>query len=358
MLLIGIWRHGMQRWAAIADDERLGLREKLAQAAQEKLAKEPHNAPGLEHLPRGTHLETRVAGLLKRMVRARARMEAKAAAREGKAAAGGDGAGTSAAATDDASLPPPPPPPPQQQPVGAAVPAVPPLSPADISLSDSLQRSVDAVAALRASGGDPDAALRQLGAQVKTRASTSTSSASPGGAGEAGIWALVAIKIAAAAGGEGVPEQGWTGAELQARVDALFKGAAGFAGNATAAAGAPASSPPVPSATKLEASPAAAVPEVEMEEAEEKAKEEVQAPAPAVEEKKEEVAPAAAPAPAAAAVSPAAPPATTDAVMAPAAAAALTPTAPAGCETAAANASPPPLPPPQQQQQADDDNNA
>ena len=357
MLLIGIWRHGMQRWAAIANDERLNLKEKLAQAAQEKLAKEPHNAPGLEHLPRGTHLETRVAGLLKRMVRARASIEAKAAreakaAVEGKArAAAGDGGGAGIAAAADASLPPQQ----QQQQQQPALP-VPPLSPAEITLSESLQRSVDAVAALRASGGDVDAALKQLGAQVRTRASTS-----PGRAGEAGIWALVAIKIAASSGG--APEEtGWTGAELQARVDALFEGsAAGFA--------APASSPPVPAAaTKREeashaAAPAApapvaasaAVPEVEMEEAEaaeEKEGEEVQAPAAlAVQKEEEEVA-----APVAAAVSPAAPPATTDTVMAPVAAAAPAAAAVApGGETAAATAPPPPPPP---QQQADDGKDA
>lgn len=370
MLLIGVWRHGMQRWAAIANDERLGLKEKLAQAAQEKLAKEPHNAPGLEHLPRGTHLETRVAGLLKRMVRARASVEARAAReaeRERKAAGGGGGGGGEGAGPSSAAVPQE-----QQQP---PPPPVPPLDPAEISLSDSLQRSVDAVAALRATPGEGgeealNRALRQLGAQVKTRAAavpSSSAATSPRGAGEAGIWALVAIKIAAAAGG--VPEQeGWTGPELQAKVDALFEeGAAGcFAGGGGATAGAPASSPPpvLPAAPKREDPPAAAapsaapaaVPEVEMEEAkeEEEAKKEEEeemevAPAP----EKEGAAPSAPPA-APAAASPAAPPATTDAVaMAPVAAApdaAATAPAAAAEETAAAT----PLPPPQA---ADADNN-
>ena len=66
-LLLGVWRHGMGHWAAMAGDGELDLADKLAQAAQEKHAKEAANAPGLEHLPRGTHLETRAQGLLRKL---------------------------------------------------------------------------------------------------------------------------------------------------------------------------------------------------------------------------------------------------------------------------------------------------
>ena len=97
-LLLGVWRHGMGHWAAMAGDGELDLADKLAQAAQEKHAKEAANAPGLEHLPRGTHLETRAQGLLRRLRDREAGRPVRACVRSASRSATPGVAGVAAAA--------------------------------------------------------------------------------------------------------------------------------------------------------------------------------------------------------------------------------------------------------------------
>eukprot|EP00884_Botryococcus_braunii_P018071 jgi/Botrbrau1/4948/Bobra.0122s0026.1 len=68
MLLLGVYWYGMGRWELMAEDMRLGLGSKLELAASEKRGKEYAEAidPSIE-LPKGSHLETRVLGLLKKL---------------------------------------------------------------------------------------------------------------------------------------------------------------------------------------------------------------------------------------------------------------------------------------------------
>ncbi|KAK9788572.1 hypothetical protein WJX73_002856 [Symbiochloris irregularis] len=70
MLLLGVHWFGQNQWEAIARDERLGLRDKLAAAAVEKTlrkAGKKMNDKDSQLLPRGSMLETRVLQLLKKL---------------------------------------------------------------------------------------------------------------------------------------------------------------------------------------------------------------------------------------------------------------------------------------------------
>ncbi|KAK9824197.1 hypothetical protein WJX72_008454 [[Myrmecia] bisecta] len=69
MLLLGVYWYGMGHWQAMADDERLRLGTMLAQAAVEKRTREPAQPqdPDAIVLPKGSHLETRVLALLKKL---------------------------------------------------------------------------------------------------------------------------------------------------------------------------------------------------------------------------------------------------------------------------------------------------
>lgn len=170
-LLVGVWRHGLGRWAAMAGDAGLGLGDKLAQAAQERHQKEAANAPGLEHLPRGTHLETRALGLLRRLRHA---------------VEGGPPPGRTRGRSKS------------RTPTPAREPAPPP----PVVLSDGLLKSAAELAALATSArGDArlKSVVQKVGAQVGALAG------SRGGPPAAAVWAAVAAQ----AGGA------WSGAELE-----------------------------------------------------------------------------------------------------------------------------------------------
>ena len=180
--MVGVWRHGLGRWAAMAADAELGLGEKLAQAAQERHQKEAANAPGLEHLPRGTHLETRALGLLRKLRHTI----------EGGPAPTGRARGRSASRTPTPAREPPPP----------------------VALSDGLLKSAAELAALAASArGDArlKSVVQKVGAQVGALAGAR------GGPAASAVWAAVAAR----AGGQ------WSGADLERIYDAGGGGGGG-----------------------------------------------------------------------------------------------------------------------------------
>ncbi|KAK9828376.1 hypothetical protein WJX81_001254 [Elliptochloris bilobata] len=69
MLLLGVYWHGLGRWDLLAADTRLGLGAKLAVAAVEKRSRGGGGkaAQGDKDLPNGSHVETRVLALLKKL---------------------------------------------------------------------------------------------------------------------------------------------------------------------------------------------------------------------------------------------------------------------------------------------------
>ncbi|KAK9862303.1 hypothetical protein WJX84_001196, partial [Apatococcus fuscideae] len=68
-LLLGVYWHGLGHWDKIGADERLALDAKLAAASAEKTdgKKGLESVPAQKDLPKGTHLETRVLALLRKL---------------------------------------------------------------------------------------------------------------------------------------------------------------------------------------------------------------------------------------------------------------------------------------------------